>query len=353
MINVHSFFQERFRIRGWGLGLLLAVMGGWFGSVSPAGAARVLKVATLAPQGSIWDQAVKAVAAEWAKESKGEGQLRVYSGGVAGDESDVLRKIRIGQFQGAGLTVTGLVEIDPAFRFLTLPLSIRSYEELDAVVRELQNDLDRRLEAKGFVRLFWAHGGWVYLFSRNPVRTVEDLKRQKLWVWAGDDREVQQWRRNGFQPVPLAATDIQMGLQTKMIDALPTTPGVALTLQWFRQAPHMLGLGLAPLPGAMVIDKKAWDALLETDRQVLRRASEVAQRQLASQVPEYDQKAIEAMRQRGLVVFEPSPAELPAWEKATEAFVLQAREALVPEEILKRARAVLDRHREAATGSGN
>lgn len=320
--------------------------------VSPVFAARTLKVATLAPQGSIWDQAVRSVAAEWAKESKGEGQLRIYAGGVAGDEADILRKIRIGQFQGAGLTVTGLAEIDSAFRLFHLPLSIRSYAELEAVLSALGPELDRRLEAKGFVRLFWAHAGWVYLFSRSPLRTVEDLKRQKLWVWAGDSHQVQQWRRNGFQPVPLAATDIQMGLQTKMIDALPATPSVALTLQWFRQVPHMLALGLAPLPGALVVDRKAWEALLEPDREVLRRAAQNAERQLATQVPEADRKAIEAMRQRGLSVTEPTAEESRAWEEAAEAFVGQAREALVPEEILKPARAALERQRQGATGTG-
>ena len=92
--------------------------------------------------------------------------------------------------------------------------------------------------------LHWGHGGWVHLFSRQPIRSVDDLKKQKLFVWAGDDALVQQWKKNGFQPVPLAATDILMGFQTKMIDAVPTTPIAALSLQWFRQTPYMLGLGL-------------------------------------------------------------------------------------------------------------
>lgn len=325
----------------------------FLGVSDPASSARqVLKIATLAPQGSIWDQALKSIGAEWAKETGGSGQLRVYAGGVAGDEADVLRKIRIGQFQGAGLTVAGLAELDPAFRLFHLPLYFRSYEELDAVVEELQPELDRRLESKGFVRLFWAHGGWVHLFSRSPVRSVEELKKQKLWVWAGDDSQVQQWRKNGFQPVALAATDIQMGLQTRLIDALPTTPGVALTLQWFRQAPHMLGLGLAPLVGAVVVDRKAWESLPERDRQILRESARRAEQRLAGQVPEYDRKAIQAMRDRGLAVVEPTPEEEVGWRRAAEAFLGAAREAAVPEEILARGRAVLERRRLAAAGGG-
>lgn len=317
----------------------------------PASAKEVLKFATLAPQGSIWDQALRGVGATWSKSSAGQGELRVYAGGVAGDESDILRKIRIGQFQGAGLTVAGLAEIDPAFRIFHLPLFFGSYEELDATLDALEADLDRRLEARGFVRLFWAHGGWVHLFSRQPVRVVDDLRRQKLWIWAGDDAQVQQWRKNGFQPVPLAATDIQMGLQTNLIDAVPTTPGVALTLQWFRQTPHMLGLGLAPLTGAVVVDKKAWERLSEADRKSLREGAAAAEAKLAQQVPAYDRDAIAQMTQRGLTVAEPSGTEAMAWRQAAEEFVGSTREAGVPAEVLAAARRALQTARAPAGGS--
>ena len=39
----------------------------------------------------------------------------------------------------------------------------------------------------------------------------------------GNDRMVQWWKDNDFRPVPLAATDIMSGLQTGMIEAVPST----------------------------------------------------------------------------------------------------------------------------------
>lgn len=317
----------------WALALALAVA-----SAAPAAAKDVLKIATLAPQGSIWDRALRETAAGWAKASGGAGELRIYAGGVAGDESDILRKIRIGQFQGAGLTAAGLAEIEPAFRVFHLPMFFGSDAELAAAMAALGAELDRRLEARGYVRLMWAHGGWVHLFSRDSIRAVEDLKKQKLFVWAGDDALVQQWRKNGFQPVPLAATDILMGLQTKLIDAVPATPGVALTLQWFRQTPHMLGLGLGPLPGAVVVTRAAWEKLAPADRQALSAAAAEAEKKLAAEVPKYDADSIAEMKKRGLTVVEISAAEREAWRKAAEDFARGAREDQVPPEILETAR---------------
>ncbi len=329
----------------WALVLALTVLG-----AAPAAAKDVIKVATLAPQGSIWDRALRETAAGWAKASGGEGELRIYAGGVAGDESDILRKIRIGQFQGAGLTVAGLADIDPAFRVFHLPMFFGSDAELEATMAALGAELDRRLEAKGFVRLMWAHGGWVHLFSRGAIRAVDDLKQQKLFVWAGDDALVQQWRKNGFQPVPLAATDILMGLQTKLIDVVPSTPGVALTLQWFRQTPHMLGLGLAPLPGAVVVTKAAWEKLAAADRQALAAAAAEAAKRLAADVPKYDADSITEMKKRGLTVVEISAAEREIWRQAAEDFARGAREGQVPSEILDAARKAVATSRAGAGG---
>jgi TRAP-type C4-dicarboxylate transport system substrate-binding protein len=268
---------------------------------------------------------------------------------VAGDEGDILRKIRIGQFQGAGLTVAGLAEIDPAFKVFHLPMLFGSDAELEATMAALGAEFDRRLEAKGFVRLMWARGGWVHLFSRQEIRVVDDLKRQKLFVWAGDDALVQQWRKNGFQPVPLAATDILMGLQTQLIDAVPATPGVALTLQWFRQTPHMLGLGIGPLPGAVVITKAAWEKLAAADRQALLAAAAEAGKKLAAEVPKYEADSIAEMKKRGLAVVEVSAVEREAWRQAAEDFARGAREGQVPPEILDAARKAIAA---ARTGGG-
>jgi TRAP-type C4-dicarboxylate transport system substrate-binding protein len=316
--------------------------------IPAAGSAKVVfKVATLAPQGSIWDTTLRALGARWAKENPGQVELRVYPGGVAGDESDVVRKIRIGQFQGAALTVTGLAEIEPAFRLFHLPMFFDSWDELYDVLDELRPDLERRLAAKGYVLLFWGHGGWVHLFSREPIRSLADLKSQKLFVWAGDDEQVQQWRKNGFQPVPIAATDVSMAFQTKMIDVVPTPPVAALTFQWFRQTPYMLGLGLAPLVGGVVVTREAWEKVPQPTREKMMAAARAAEAELKAEVPKLDQGAIEQMKQRGLTVTKLAPEQAAEFRRAADEFAKSAREGKVPPEVLQAARDAVDAYRAA------
>lgn len=310
----------------------------WAASVALiAGAlpAQTLKLATLAPQGSIWDQTIRAMGDRWSKETSGRVQLKIYAGGVAGDESDALRKTRAGQFQGLAITVAGLTEIDPAFNVFQIPLFFESFDELSFVLEKLRPALEARLEAKGYVLLHWGHGGWIHLFSRQPIRTLEDLKAQKLFVWAGDDATVQSWRKNGYQPVALAATDILLGFQTKMIDVVPTTPIAALSLQWFRQTPFMMGLGLAPLVGGVVVSKPAWDRIGGEDRAKLEQAAAAAEAELEREVPKQDRAAIEQMKQRGLGVQELAPAEQAAWRAEARRFAEAWRDGRVPPEILQ------------------
>ncbi len=309
--------------------------------------AQTLKLATLAPQGSVWDAAMRSMGDRWAKETGGRVQLRVYAGGVAGDESDVLRKTRVGQFQGAAITVAGLAAIDPAFNVFQIPMLFASFDELHFVLAKMRPALEQRLAAKGFVLLHWGHGGWIHLFSRAPIRTLEDLKRQKLFVWAGDDAIVQQWRRGGYDPVPLAATDVLLGLQTKMIDVVPTTPIAALSLQWYRQAPNMLGLGLAPLTGGVILTASSWEKIAEADRVKLRAVAAAVERDLERDVPTQDREAIEQMRQRGLNLIEISAEESKPWRAEAERFARTARETTVPPDILQAAEAAIAEFRAA------
>src|SRR5262245_15721390 len=217
-----------------------------------------LELATVVPDNSIWDKSLKQMAAEWKQATNDRVVLTIFSGGSQGDESTVLRKIRLDALQAASLTVVGLANIDPAFNVFNVPFFFESYDELNAVVEKMTPLLKQRVEAKGFVLLNWGHGGWLQVFSKRPIRTLADLKGVKLYTSAGDDRMTQWYKANGFQPRAMAMTDILTGLTTGMIDAMPTPPLAALAFQWNRQAPYMLDIGLAPVVGATVVSARAW-----------------------------------------------------------------------------------------------
>jgi TRAP-type C4-dicarboxylate transport system substrate-binding protein len=297
-----------------------------------------VKLATLVPERSVWGNLLRELTAQWKEDTSGRVSTRIYPGGVAGDDPDMVRKMRIGQLHAATLTVTGLAEIDPAFNIFSIPLFYESYEEYFHILETLEPVLRQRLESKGFILLHWGHGGWIHLFTTRPVRTVEDLRELKLFVWAGNDRLVSWWKDNGFRPVPLAATDIMPALQTGMVEALPSTPLAALSLQWYRSTPNMLDLGLAPLVGATVITERTWRKISDADQQAIRDASQRAAERFSTEIPEQDAKAILEMEKRGLTVTEVADPQVEArWRSEAERFATNYRDAFIPSEIYAQA----------------
>src|SRR6266850_1302090 len=302
--------------------VVLLCLGALLARAIPASAAQetlIVKLGTSAPEGSSWDQIFKEMGEKWRQATDGAVTLRIYPGGVLGDEPDLVRKMRVGQIQAGALTAAGLSAIDPSVAALQIPMMFRSYEELDYVRERLRPMLEKRLLEKDFVVLNWGDAGWVMFFAREPFTTPDDVKRMKLFVWAGDNDAVDLWKTAGFRPVPLPATEILTGLQTGLINAFDTTPLLALSSQWFGLAPHMLDLKWAPLVGATVVSKRTWEKVPREARPVLLKAAEKAGERLKSDIRHANDKAIEAMKSRGLKVIPVSSEVEAAWQRAAES----------------------------------
>src|SRR6202140_2117859 len=146
--------------KSWRCGSLVLVLAVLALGRAPLAQSVAIKLATVVPDGSIWDKNLKKMATEWKQASGDRVQATVFSGGSQGDEPTVLRKIRLDALQGASLTVVGLANIDGAFNVFNMPFFFESYDELNAVVEKLTPVLKQRGDAKGFVLLNWGHGGW-------------------------------------------------------------------------------------------------------------------------------------------------------------------------------------------------
>jgi TRAP-type C4-dicarboxylate transport system substrate-binding protein len=311
--------------------------------LASAASAQSIKLATLVPEGSIWDKNIKQMADEWKQVTDGRVTVTVYAGGAQGDEPTVLRKMRLDALQAAAFTAVGLGTIDSAFNVFDIPFFFESYDELNYVTEQLTPTIRKRMDAKGFVLLNWGHGGWAQVFTKKPVRTVDDLKKIKLYTSAGNDRMVQWFKANGFEPRAMAMTDIMTGLTTGMIEGLPTPPLAALLFQWYRQTPYMLELGLAPIVGANVITKKAWAAIPDADRPKLIASSLGVEKRLQADVPKQDASAVAEMTKRGLTVTKTSG---PEWQTQLDNLAKTMRGGeMVPSEIFDAALKARDEFR--------
>jgi len=329
-------------------------LGGALGSldrVFGAGGPVKVRLGTLAPRGSSYYKHLQAMGEKWRQAPGGGVLLTMYPDGTMGTEADMVRRMRLGQLQAGMLTAAGLADIEPAVSGLqNLPMMFRSLEEVDYIVEKLQPMLEKRLEEKGFVVLFWGDTGWVRFFSKQPVIRPDDLKKTKLFVRAGSAAELDSYRSVGLNPVPLETVDILPSLQTGLIDAVPLPPSIALAGQVDGAAPHMLDLAWAPLVGAAVITKKTWDAIPLEGRDALRKAATEAGKLIKADGRRESVESIEAMRKRGLRVHAVAPEVEAEWRREVEAAYPKIRGVIVPGDIFDEVVNQLKAYRAARAG---
>lgn len=311
-----------------------------------ATAQTTVRLASPAPLGSVWHKALKQFETDVKTATGGRVLVRVI-GAAQDDEATMISNMKIGRQHAASITALGLASVDPAFNIFSIPMFFTNNDEYRAVRAKLEPVLKQKLEAKGLVLLNWGDTGWVYLFSKTAVPTVETLKQQRLYTSAGQDNFVQLYKQNGFNPRPLPFTEIQSGLLTGLLDAVPSTPLATLAFQWYRNVPEMLDLAVGPLAGATVIDAKVWNGITESDRTQILALAKKTQDALDRDVPVQDDQARVEMVKRGLKVTKPDAAATRGFRDMADKFAVSMKGGVVPADIYDLAVRERDAYRKA------
>ena len=292
-----------------------------------------IRMGTMVPKGSLWEQSLEYIRQEWSRASGGSVQITIYPGGVLGDEVEMVRQVRQGRIQAVGLSSVGLSRIDEGVSCLQVPMMFRSYAELDYVRERVASTLEERLAAKGFVMLHWADAGWVHTFSKTPARTPDDLRQLKLFTSAGDPETERLFKELGFRVVPLSMTDLTTSLQTGMIDAFSTVPLFVQLQGLYKLAPHMLDVVWTPLIGGTVISQRTWDQIAVSDRPALLKAARSAGDRLRGEIRKMGDDSVREMAARGLQVTSVDAATRAAWESAAGGAYPQMRGRYCPADL--------------------
>jgi TRAP-type transport system periplasmic protein len=329
--------------------ILLAVLGIGLSSWVEAQEPLKIRLGTLAPRGTSWHRSLLEMGERWRAAQGAGAEFIVYGGGSQGGEADMVRRMRVGQLSAAMLSVIGLSEIDGSVSALQkMPMVFRSWDELYYVRENLRPILEKRFLDKGFVVLCWGDAGWVRFFSKGPALHPADYRRMKVFAWAGDAPQADIMKTLGYQPVVLEVSDILPGLQTGMINMVPSTPFWALTLQFYNHASYMLDMDWAPMVGAVIVTRKAWDAMSPSGQQALRQAGEVAGVELRAISRREHEESVAAMQKRGLKV-QPLTPELEAeWRQAAEQMYPMIRGKMVPAEFFDEVQRLLREYRAAS-----
>lgn len=289
----------------------------------------VIKLATLAPRGTVWHDLLLEMGDQWARASGGRVELRVYPGGVAGEEADVLRKMRIGQLQAGSLSLAGLQRISSHVTVLAIPMLMETPEDLAKVRTAMEPRLERLFADNGYVLLNWGDVGWIRFFFPDDDVSPEAAKRRKTLAWS-DDALQDLWRQAGFRPVILNLADVLPGLQTGLVDAMGSTPLFVLSNQWFPFVPYMVDMPWSPLVGATLVDRRTWEQIPAEIRPELIRIAREVGAEIQVEIQKLEAEAIEAMKARGLTVVKPTPQEVQAWRDLFESSYPLLRGTVIP-----------------------
>ena len=292
-----------------------------------------LRLGSLIPKNSLYHQQLLELGEAWRAAQGGSAKFVVFTDGSQGGEAELARRMRIGQLQGALLSVVGLREIEPSISALqNLPLLFKNWEEVDHVREKMRPAMEKKFLDKGFVVLGWGDAGWVRFFSKTAAFKPDDYKGMKFFAWGSEAEQQAIMKSLGYTPVPLETVDILPSMQTGMINVVPSTPYFALASQIYNTAPHMLEINWAPIVGALVVTKKAWDGMAPAAQQALRTAGEKAGVEMRAKARKEVDEAVDAMKKRGLVVNRPSAQQLRAWDELAEKLYPRIRGSMVPAE---------------------
>lgn len=260
----------------------------------------VLKIGTLAPDGSAWAKTFREINKELEQKTNKQVSLRLFPGGVLGDEEDMLRKIKVGQIQGALLTGGGLGLIFKDIKALGIPFLFQDYQEVDAVLARMDSPFQQGLSDNGFKSLGWAEQGFIYLFSKEPLRNAADLRKSKVWIWEDTQLGKAVFKELGVNPIPLPISDVLMALQTGMVETVYISPLAAISMQWFTKVSFMTNLPLAYSAGAVVVKKSDFEKIPAAHRATVEDAFKRQLNPMRDQLRKEDQKAIQVLGQKGI-----------------------------------------------------
>ena len=308
--------------------------------------AQTLKIATLAPEGSGWTEALHRIDRRIRVATADSVQLKIYAGGIQGDERVVLRKMRIGQLHGGGFAGPSMSQILPDILALQLPFLFGDYQEVDYVLDNTKADFSNRYKQKGFVFLGWADIGFVHLLSQVPISSLDDIKSHPVWRLEGEPITEILFRLGNVRSIPLTIPDVLLGLQTDLVKVVYSSPAAAIVLQWFTRVSYINEQPINFALGAFLLSERAFNTLSPKHGDTLRQISEEEMRALTLEMRHENSKALTVLENNGVQLNNVSPSDLDSFKKLVQQTIEELIEGPMPPELHNRVQGLLIQYRE-------
>ena len=261
-----------------------------------------LKFATLMPTGTSWTKLLD----EWVQEveDKSEGRLkfRMYPGGVMGDEPDVLRKIRKRQLHGGMFTGYGIGRIYSPARVLEVPFLFKNTDESDYVRTQMMPELEKGFRESGFELLGWPEVGFIHFFSKQPIASMDDIRKLNIWLWQGDPLGEAFFKAAAIDPVPLSVIDVytQLSARHGSIDTVYISSFGAIALQWYTKLNYASRIPFTNAIGGLVVSNHFFNKLPQDLQQLLKTTGKKLGDDIRLRAREENEKSLAILEKNGI-----------------------------------------------------
>jgi len=261
-----------------------------------------LKFATLMPTGTAWSKILDNWVKEVEEKSNGRIKFKMYSGGVMGDEPDVLRKIRKGQLHGGMFTGYGIGRIYSPARVLEMPFLFKNVEESDYIREQIMPDLEIGFRESGFELLGWPEVGFIHFFSTQRINSVDDIRKLRIWLWQGDPLGEAFFKAANIDPIPLSIIDVYTQLSAKhgSIDTVYTSTFGAIALQWYSKLKYATRIPLTNAIGGLIVSNRFYNKLPADLQQLLKTSGRAMSDEIRLNAREENSKSIGILEKNGI-----------------------------------------------------
>jgi TRAP-type transport system periplasmic protein len=304
-----------------------------------------LRIATQAPEGTVWMDALMDVQREVDRGTRGRVAFQFFPNGSQGDEKAVIERMQVGLLHGGLFTGIGLGEILPKIRILEMPFLYRNKEEIDAVKTALEPEFRAGFEERGMVFLGWSEVGWAYIFSKLEARNIAELRQRKIWVWQGDPLAERVFQVFGLSGTPLPLTDVLTSLETGMIDSVYNSPYGLVGLQWHRNVRFMSRMTVGHGTGALLVAKTEWEKIPPPVRTQIAQVCRTRLDRLLTEVATKNEETVAELQQNGTTVIPIPEDEMPQYIQLGEQVADQMVGTLYDQALLDRVRGILRERR--------
>jgi TRAP-type C4-dicarboxylate transport system substrate-binding protein len=305
----------------------------------------LIKMGTLAPEGSSWMKTFNTLNTEVMKKTENKVQFRVYPGGVLGDEMDMLRKLKIGQIQGVALTSAGLSTLFKEMDVLQIPFLFQTYEEVDSVLKKTDSFFRKGFEDNGYVFLGWSEAGFVYLMSTLPISSVADLRKAKVWIWEESPMSKAIFDEAGVKAIPLTVPDVLVGLQTGLVDVVYVPPTGAISLQWFTKIKYMTDVPLVYLAGGVVVKKDIFKQIPQTSQNFILESYQQHLEQLKTITRNENRDAVKVMVKNGVKIITPTKDQVDEYKRLSNKAMSHISGQTFSKKVLDEVTSLLESYR--------